>query len=163
MNGNIQDKLKCAFEMYDLNGNGRVGRREMKIIVDMIFELIGEDKTNVSNKKVQMIFEKMDKDKDGYITMNEFIEGCTKNDYLKEILNASDAMSDTSSYLSSHASSTANLSISSSMTSATRRTYSFKSMDLIVLNDINQVEMLTPDERLCSAFLPKHYQQRLIE
>ena len=65
IHGDFDKKLKCAFEMYDLDGDGKIGKKEMKVIVDSIFELIGEDKKKLTNNKVKMIFEKMDTDKVG--------------------------------------------------------------------------------------------------
>lgn len=47
MTGNINDKLKCAFEIYDLNGDGKIDKSEMKKILTYIYEMLGEDKFKI--------------------------------------------------------------------------------------------------------------------
>ena len=32
MSNNVKDKLKCAFEIYDLKGDGKIDKKEMKKI-----------------------------------------------------------------------------------------------------------------------------------
>lgn len=66
--GNVHDKLKCAFQIYDLNGDGHLDKKETKTILDHIYDMVGEDKrktrklTRSSEKKVSnfLIFSPLD-------------------------------------------------------------------------------------------------------
>ncbi len=92
MHGNLEQKLKCAFNIYDSNGDGVIDKSEMKIVIDSIYELIGEDmkllkRTRLSEKKVDEIFQRLDKNKDNCITLQEFIDGYLNDKYLMTLLN----------------------------------------------------------------------------
>jgi Ca2+-binding EF-hand superfamily protein len=41
--GDIRDKLKMAFNMYDIDKNGRIDRKEMEKIIEAIYDLLGEE------------------------------------------------------------------------------------------------------------------------
>lgn len=63
---------------YDLNGDGCITRQEMLAIVSAIYEMVQNTHTiqSVVNKQVDRFFEKMDTDKDGMISREEFMNGC---------------------------------------------------------------------------------------
>jgi len=85
LNGTCIDKLTCAFEIYDLKGDGVLDRNEMKIILKQIYEMLGEDNMKYSaSKKVDLIFEKFDSNRNE-LTLDEFIQGCLKDDYLSQL------------------------------------------------------------------------------
>ena len=91
LHGNLEEKLKCAFKIYDSNGDGVIDKREMKIVIDSIYELIGEDmrqlkKARLSERKVDEIFNKLDTNKDNFISMSEFINGYLNDQYLMRLL-----------------------------------------------------------------------------
>lgn len=95
MNGDIRDKLKCAFEIYDLNGDGKIDKKEMKKVLNHIYDMLGEDTLKyrrhgkITDKKVDLIFEKFDLDRDDCLSLDEFIEGCLKDEYLSQLLRSS--------------------------------------------------------------------------
>lgn len=92
LNGTCIDKLRCAFEIYDLKGDGVLDRNEMKIILKQIYEMLGEDNMKTStNKKVDLIFEKFDSNKNE-LTLNEFIQGCLKDEYLAQLFENNEKM-----------------------------------------------------------------------
>lgn len=77
--GNFDDKLQWAFNMYDLDKDGHVTKKEMLEIIKAIYKMVGsilaanmtqDDLT--PEQRVDRIFAKMDKDHDEQITAEEF-------------------------------------------------------------------------------------------
>jgi Ca2+-binding EF-hand superfamily protein len=85
MGGKLENKLECAFRIYDLNGDNFIDRKELKIIVKSIYELIGED-VNSCDKMVNYIMSQFDTNCDNKIDLNEFIDGCKKSKDLCNLL-----------------------------------------------------------------------------
>ncbi|KAL1516403.1 hypothetical protein ABEB36_000321 [Hypothenemus hampei] len=79
--GSIEEKLRWAFSLYDINGDGYITKEEMTDIVSSVYDLIGKladpciDEDTIK-EKVDRIFQKMDKNRDGVITLEEFLECC---------------------------------------------------------------------------------------
>ncbi|XP_043257009.1 neuronal calcium sensor 1-like isoform X2 [Colletes gigas] len=80
-NGNLDQKLSWIFSFYDLNGDGYITRKEMLVIISATYEMLHNSKVaqRVVDKHVDMVFKKMDIDKDGVISREEFMNSC-KND-----------------------------------------------------------------------------------
>ncbi|XP_076546699.1 uncharacterized protein LOC117611638 [Osmia lignaria lignaria] len=79
--GSIDEKLRWTFSLYDINGDGCITREEMTDIVTAVYELMGKfadpnlDHQGV-REKVDRMFQKMDGNKDGVVTLSEFLEAC---------------------------------------------------------------------------------------
>lgn len=118
--GDPEKKLKWAFKMYDVDGNGEIDKNEMLQIIQSIYDLIGinskqngslinsvnsdEKKASKGNGqkasnlketpaenpivRTEQIFQKMDLDKNGVITEQEFINGCLQDKFLYQMLTA---------------------------------------------------------------------------
>ena len=43
--GDIKDKLKMAFNMYDIDKNGKIDGKEMEKIIGAIYDLLGKRET----------------------------------------------------------------------------------------------------------------------
>ena len=94
LSGTPLEKLKYAFKLYDVDGNGIIDQGEMNRIILSIYELIGED--DLSNdtselkyspeERTRIIFSQMDKNGDGYLTEDEFVQGCEKDNELSKLL-----------------------------------------------------------------------------
>jgi Ca2+-binding EF-hand superfamily protein len=92
LHGNLEQKLKCAFKIYDSNGDGVIDKREMKMVINSIYQLFGEEKkqlkkAKLTEKKVDDIFAKLDTNRDNYISLKEFIDGYLNDQYLLRLLN----------------------------------------------------------------------------
>ncbi|CAF1061585.1 unnamed protein product [Didymodactylos carnosus] len=81
-------KLEWAFSMYDIDRNGFIEKKEMKKIMDAIYDLLGEEKKGSNNpeSKVEQIFSKMDKNSDKKLSKEEFVNGCLADDHLRKLL-----------------------------------------------------------------------------
>lgn len=83
--GSTQDKLRWAFNLYDINGDGYITKQEMLNIVASVYEMMGKstapamDENTVLNH-VERIFQKLDGNRDGVVTIDEFMEACLKDD-----------------------------------------------------------------------------------
>lgn len=87
--GDIKDKLKMAFNMYDIDKNGSIDKKEMIKIIEAIYDLLGEENRKGENSppnRVNKIMEKLDKDRDGKLSSDEFIEGCLNDEILRHLL-----------------------------------------------------------------------------
>ncbi|XP_078256853.1 Kv channel-interacting protein 4 isoform X7 [Rhinoraja longicauda] len=85
LRGTIQDKLKWAFNLYDINKDGFVTKEEMLDIMKSIYDMMGKYtypvlREETPRQHVEIFFQKMDKNKDGVVTIDEFIDTCQKDE-----------------------------------------------------------------------------------
>ena len=94
LSGTPLEKLKYAFKLYDVDGNGLIDQGEMNRIVLSIYELVGDDNINHDNlepklspeERTRVIFSQMDAAGNGYLTEEEFVQGCQKDNELSKLL-----------------------------------------------------------------------------
>ncbi|XP_063236627.1 Kv channel-interacting protein 4-like [Bacillus rossius redtenbacheri] len=83
MKGTLQERLCWAFSLYDVNRDGFITRQEMLEVISAIYSLLG-DKRDRPRKStlthVNSIFQKLDLNNDGVITIDEFIDYCSKDE-----------------------------------------------------------------------------------
>ncbi|CAF1309579.1 unnamed protein product [Adineta steineri] len=106
--GNLEEKLKMAFDIYDQNKDGQINRKDMIQIIEAMYDLANEeDRTGEKSpdKRVDLIMQRLNKDKDGLIILSlffsiiqlflicidivirdEFIQGCLRDELLRKIL-----------------------------------------------------------------------------
>ncbi|XP_047432635.1 Kv channel-interacting protein 2-like [Mugil cephalus] len=89
LRGSITDKLNWAFNMYDLNKDGCISREEMTDIMHSIYDMMGKYtypcmKESAPKEHVDSFFQKMDKNKDGVVTIEEFLEMCQKDENIMQ-------------------------------------------------------------------------------
>uniref|UniRef100_A0A4W6F5Y7 Kv channel interacting protein 1 b n=1 Tax=Lates calcarifer TaxID=8187 RepID=A0A4W6F5Y7_LATCA len=80
-----QDFLEWTFHLYDINRDGYINREEMTEIVRAIYDMMGKYtypalKGDVPQQHVDAFFQKMDKNKDGVVTLEEFVIACQEDE-----------------------------------------------------------------------------------
>ena len=90
-----EEKLKMAFRMYDLDGNGGLDLDEMiKIVEDIyamqrVYSKLGANNakpTKTAEEQASDIFAQIDEDGDGNVTEEEFLAGCLENENLFKMM-----------------------------------------------------------------------------
>ena len=83
--GTLTQKLEWAFKVYDINGDGFITRNEMLEIFLAMHKMIGEPKccSEDASKSIESlvddIIRRLDKDLDGKLSLEEFVEGSKNN------------------------------------------------------------------------------------
>ncbi|XP_021143390.1 guanylyl cyclase-activating protein 3 isoform X1 [Columba livia] len=86
--GKIDQKLKWYFKLYDADGNGCIDKKELLSIFSAIQAINGY--TNMSAEEfTNMIFQKIDVNNDGELTLEEFINGVERDEDLMELITKS--------------------------------------------------------------------------
>ncbi|XP_064209147.1 Kv channel-interacting protein 1b isoform X1 [Anguilla rostrata] len=91
LRGSVTEKLQWTFNLYDINKDGYISKEEMTQIVSAIYDMMGKYtypalKGDVPRQHVDAFFEKMDKNKDGVVTLEEFILACQEDDTMMRSL-----------------------------------------------------------------------------
>ncbi|KAM7009911.1 A-type potassium channel modulatory protein KCNIP2-like [Tautogolabrus adspersus] len=89
LRGSITDKLNWAFNLYDLNKDGCITREEMTDIMNSIYDMMGKYtypnmRDSAPKDHVDNFFQKMDKNNDGVVTIEEFLETCQKDENIMQ-------------------------------------------------------------------------------
>jgi Ca2+-binding EF-hand superfamily protein len=84
--GTTQDKLSWAFTFYDLDNDGTISMEEMLRVTDAVHELMGDGASGSQEAKdhVSRIFNKMNTNCDGKISLDEFVAYCTNVPEVRE-------------------------------------------------------------------------------
>ncbi|XP_071770108.1 guanylyl cyclase-activating protein 2-like [Centroberyx gerrardi] len=88
LRGNLEDRLKWSFKIYDKDGNGKLDRQEVKNLIRIIYKikLQRSDITMTPNEACDRIFELVDRNSDGQISLTEFMEGAQKDEWVMNLL-----------------------------------------------------------------------------
>jgi len=95
--GDLDDKLKWAFQLYDIDGDGFITYEEMLAIVTAIYKMTGAmvklpADEDTPEKRVTKIFNTMDFNQDHKLTYEEFAEGSKKDPTIVQALSLYDGL-----------------------------------------------------------------------
>ncbi|XP_054708826.1 Kv channel-interacting protein 1-like isoform X1 [Uloborus diversus] len=87
--GSLQEKLRWVFSLYDINGDGHITKDEMSRIVAAIYDMMGKTmdpplEEFTTRDHVDRVFQKLDQNKDGVVTIEEFMDSCSKDEHIKK-------------------------------------------------------------------------------
>ena len=82
--GSLKDKLAWLFEVYDTDRSNYITESELTSMLKLVLSIknIKED----PREKTREIFLRIDRSKDGKISRQEFIAGCTQDEKLRNLL-----------------------------------------------------------------------------
>ncbi|KAM9511921.1 A-type potassium channel modulatory protein KCNIP1-like isoform 1-T2 [Salvelinus alpinus] len=91
LRGSVREKLTWTFNLYDINRDGYISKEEMTDIVRAIYDMMGKYtypalKTDTPKQHVDAFFQKMDKNRDGVVTLDEFILSCQEDENIMRSL-----------------------------------------------------------------------------
>lgn len=87
--GDIREKLKWVFDMYDADRSNYLNRDEVNKVIVAIFRMKGNDAVEeMAFIQTLEIFKKLDKDNDGLITKEEFCKTAASEKSILDILNS---------------------------------------------------------------------------
>uniref|UniRef100_A0A8C2Z0I4 Potassium voltage-gated channel interacting protein 2 n=1 Tax=Cyclopterus lumpus TaxID=8103 RepID=A0A8C2Z0I4_CYCLU len=77
------------FEAFDTNKNGSISFEEMFDIMKSIYDMMGKYtyptmQDDIPREHVESFFQKMDRNNDGVVTIEEFIESCKKDESIMQ-------------------------------------------------------------------------------
>uniref|UniRef100_A0A914ZRT7 EF-hand domain-containing protein n=1 Tax=Parascaris univalens TaxID=6257 RepID=A0A914ZRT7_PARUN len=89
--GTNTEKLEWIFDLYDINKKGCIRQTELMLVVQSIYELLGRHTNPPISKRAVVdhvvdVFKKIDKNDDGIVTRQEFVEICKSNKLLCDSL-----------------------------------------------------------------------------
>nr|XP_061811227.1 guanylyl cyclase-activating protein 2-like [Nerophis lumbriciformis] len=87
LRGNLEDRLKWSFKMYDKDGNGKLDRQEVKRIIRILYKikLQTTDVDLTPSEICDRIFDLVDQNSDGQISLSEFMEGAQKDEWVMNL------------------------------------------------------------------------------
>jgi Ca2+-binding EF-hand superfamily protein len=83
--GSAEERLQFAFNMIDIDGNGKITKSELKTILNSIYRVLNNMNipTDLNpDEYAEKLFDVLDSDKDGEITFEEYKTGAVKNSAL---------------------------------------------------------------------------------
>ncbi|NP_001011660.1 guanylate cyclase activator 1g [Danio rerio] len=86
LRGNLEDRLKWSFKVYDRDENGKLDRQEVIHVIRILCKL-KKNRINMTPVEIcDRIFELLDENNDGQISLSEFLEGAEKDAWIMDLL-----------------------------------------------------------------------------
>ncbi|KAG7477641.1 hypothetical protein MATL_G00071860 [Megalops atlanticus] len=89
LKGSVQKKLRWYFKLYDVDGNGCIDRDELLTIIKSIRAINGTKQEMSAEDFTNMVFDKIDINGDGGLSLEEFVEGIQNDQMLLDMLTQS--------------------------------------------------------------------------
>uniref|UniRef100_A0A674AHD2 Guanylyl cyclase-activating protein 2-like n=1 Tax=Salmo trutta TaxID=8032 RepID=A0A674AHD2_SALTR len=89
LRGRLEDKLKWSFKVFDNDDNGRLDRHELRIIIRVrVWAEVDEaGQIHLTPEEVcDHIFQKIDENGDGQLTLEEFVEGAKRDPWVQKLI-----------------------------------------------------------------------------
>uniref|UniRef100_A0A8C5SSV5 Guanylate cyclase activator 1C n=1 Tax=Laticauda laticaudata TaxID=8630 RepID=A0A8C5SSV5_LATLA len=86
--GKIDQKLKWYFKLYDIDGNGTIDKKEV-ISMLMAIQTISKNQEMTPEELTNLIFQKIDVNNDGELTLEELMNGVENDEHFREIISKS--------------------------------------------------------------------------
>lgn len=79
--GTMDEKLRWIFNLYDLNGDGKVTKEELTLVVSSVFDLMGKCTNpiiddSLPKKTAECVFNRFNPKQDGALTIEDFLQTC---------------------------------------------------------------------------------------
>ncbi|XP_072342116.1 calsenilin-like isoform X3 [Scyliorhinus torazame] len=89
LRGTVHEKLNWAFNLYDINKDGYITKEEMLAIIQSIYDMMGRYTYPILHQDapiehMEKFFQKMDRNQDGVVTIDEFIQTCQKDETIMQ-------------------------------------------------------------------------------
>ncbi|UJR22814.1 hypothetical protein I4U23_025844 [Adineta vaga] len=87
--GDLNDRLELAFDMYDISGDGQIDQKELTALISAMYDLVGETNRKGDNepkKRAAEIIAKLDVGGDKKLNKQEFIAGCKNDPVVRRLL-----------------------------------------------------------------------------
>ncbi|KAM4796988.1 guanylyl cyclase-activating protein 1 [Rhinophrynus dorsalis] len=89
LKGKVEQKLRWYFKLYDVDGNGCIDRGELLNIIKAIRAINRGNDSMTAEEFTDMVFDKIDINGDGELSLEEFMEGVQKDELLLDVLTRS--------------------------------------------------------------------------
>merc|ERR1719167_1224882 len=86
--GDYKDVLRKMFRLFDIDGDGSITKKEMKILVNAIYGILKANDPGLSKSDdvAMAAFDEMDKNRDDKITEDEFFEACINDEWYSKLI-----------------------------------------------------------------------------
>lgn len=87
--GSIEQRLQWTFNLYDLDNNGQIDKKELKKMFEMLFNMLNVDTSDERynvDKRVEDVLSKFDSSGDKKLNIDEFVHGVKSDEPLKRLL-----------------------------------------------------------------------------
>uniref|UniRef100_H2L2W2 Guanylate cyclase activator 1g n=1 Tax=Oryzias latipes TaxID=8090 RepID=H2L2W2_ORYLA len=88
LRGNLEDRLKWSFKLYDKDGNGKLDRQEVTRIIRILYKIkLQRGEIDMTPSQIcDRLFQLVDQNNDGQISLAEFMEGAQKDEWVRDLL-----------------------------------------------------------------------------
>ncbi|NWU23349.1 GUC1A protein, partial [Dyaphorophyia castanea] len=86
LRGKMEQKLRWYFKLYDVDGNGCIDRHELLNIIKAIRAINGGDHETSAEEFTDRVFDRIDVNGDGELSLDEFVEGARKDEEFMEVM-----------------------------------------------------------------------------
>ncbi|XP_051765869.1 guanylyl cyclase-activating protein 1-like isoform X1 [Ctenopharyngodon idella] len=89
LKGGVQQKLRWYFKLFDMDGSGCIDRDELLLIFKAVQAINGLEQEISAEDLADMVFNKIDVNGDGELSLDEFMEGIEADEVLTVMLTQS--------------------------------------------------------------------------